>query len=830
MNFELIRYNENLPFKVFILNANNQEYHWHKEIELVFVLNGNLTFEVKGTRYKISQHDLFLVNSFDMHSVISEKGENIILILQLDPIFFDKYCQNFSDFYYEPNKSMNDRNNPLYDKISSILANIMFSMIKLDTGYKLKVINAVIELALILLQNFNTTIYHQDSGKDYKQRRMSEILKYIDENYDSQVSLSSLSKEMHISPQYISKFFKNNLGIGFVDYINKLRITKSLNDLLGSKKNIIDIAIDHGFNDHKSYSRVFKTIFGITPTEYRSTSEKKHEIETTEINDGYFDINSSNYFKYLFQFLHNNSNGDIINNVDNVSSKLTINTNLTKFSGEPLIKYWKKITSIGRAALCLRKEIQKQIRIAQNEIGYEYIRFHGIFSDDMLIYREDLSGNSIYNWTYVDEIFDFFYDINLLPFIEIGFMPEALASKKQYNPFYWGANVSYPKSIKKWSTLVSSFIKHCIQRYGTEEVKKWCFEVWSAPDIQNVFWFENRERFFEFYKETYLAIKNVCIDFKVGSPGILPNNDFEWFGDFLNYCTANSIILDFGACHIYAYTDPQNENLPKQFFKNTNNILSLSDEDFLYDAIISLKKKVEDNHIKDLKLFVTEWNLSPYTEDPNRDTCFLSTYIIYNILNNINQVDGIAFWTLSDILEEGITENKLYHGGLGLFTYNGIKKPSYNAFFLLNKLGDTLIETGKDYIITSKGKNFQILIYNFVYFDELFRTGDRSLLSYHERYNVFKSASNKDVNMILALEDGKYNIKRSKLNRQSGSSFDAWLKMGAPEDISSDVYDFLKSKEVPELSMSIETVHKQLILNDSIPPHGILLVELDKVD
>jgi xylan 1,4-beta-xylosidase len=828
MQFELIRYNENLPFKVLILNAENRQYHWHKEMELVFVLKGSITFEVKGKRHKLSEHDLLLINSYDMHSLTIDEGENIILFMFLDPLYFDQYCPNFSDFYYEPNSSMNDRDNPLYHKITSILAEIMISIIKLETGYKLKAMNSAIELVLILLRNFRTELRHQSDGEIYKQKRVSEILKYIEENYAAEISLNTLSREMLISPQYISKFLKNNLGIGFVDYVNKLRINKSLKDLLGSKKSIIDIAIEHGFNDHKAYNRVFKKIFGMTPTEYRNNSENKVGTEGNNDATNYFDGNSSYYFKYLFQFLHKDEG--IINISDNISSKLNLNVNLTKYEEKRLLKYWKKITSVGRAALCLRQEIQSQIRTAQKEIGYEFIRFHGIFSDDMMVYREDSAGNASYNWNYIDEIFNFFYDVNLKPFVEIGFMPEALASKKQYNPFQWKANVSYPKSMKKWSSLVSAFIKHCIERYGKEEVEKWYFEIWSAPDIQDIYWFESKESFFEFYKETYFAIKKICPELRVGSPGVLPSNNFEWFEDFLNYCRDNSIELDFASSHIYAYTDPQNENLPKQIYKSANNIFLLSDENFLEDAVMSMKQKIQDHHMDNIPLFITEWNLSPYTEDYNRDTCFLSTYIIYNILNNIDLIDGMAFWTLSDILEEGITENKLYHGGLGLFTYNGVKKPSYNAFFLLNKLGDNIIEMGKDYIITSKGKNFQILLYNFVYFDDLFRTGDRSLLSYLERYNVFKAVSNKDVNLMLTLESGKYKIKRSRLNRESGSSFDAWLRMGAPEHIYPDIYAFLKSREIPEISISMETVRKQLVLNDLVAPHGVLLIEIDKMD
>jgi Beta-xylosidase len=186
---------------------------------------------------------------------------------------------------------------------------------------------------------------------------------------------------------------------------------------------------------------------------------------------------------------------------------------------------------------------------------------------------------------------------------------------------------------------------------------------------------------------------------------------------------------------------------------------------------------------------------------------------------------------LSDIIEEGLTESKLFHGGLGLLTYNRLKKPSYNAFSLLSKLGDDIIERGNDYILTSKGNNYQILLYNFVYFDELFMSGDKSLLDYHNRYNIFKNSNiNKDINLILSLQSGHYRIKRWNLNRNSGSTFDAWQAMGAPEQIQTDVYDYLKSKEIPEIKISTEDVTNELIISDSVPPHGILLIEIDKIN
>lgn len=829
MEYELIKYNENLPFKIYISDAKNSGYHIHKEIELVFVLNGTVIYEIKNKRHKLLEQDLFLVNSFDMHSVIAEKGENILLVMQLDPLYFNQYCPGFSDYYFEDTSALSDNHSLLYNKISSNLANIILSLIKLNTGYKLSAVNSVSEIALTLVQNCRIVSSQQGDNEIYKQSRISELLKFIEENCTSEIKLGTLSKKMLISPGYISRFFKDTLGIGYVDYINKLRVTKSLNDLSGSKKSILDISIEHGFNDHRAYNRVFKKFFDMTPSEYRTSTLKLTKGESNELLDNYFSDTSKDYFKYLFEFIPKD-NG-YFTQVSVATEKLNINADLTKSTEKKINKYWQKIISIESAALILISEIQSQIKTAQKELKYEFIRFQGIFSDEMRFYREDSSGTPLYNWYYIDLIIDFLYETNLKPFIVIGYMPEALASKKQYAPLFWPVNVSYPKSLKKWTNLVSSFINHCIDRYGKAEVETWYFEVWNAPELSNIFWYESKESFFEFYKETYLAIKKVSTKFKVGSPGGLPIKDFEWFNDFLNYCANNSIVIDFAACHIFTTTDPQNQTLPKEILGTKQIDLSISDGNYLQKSVDLFKNRLNAVGLSDLDLFVTEWNLSPYTFDYNRDTCFQSTYIVHNILSNLDRINSLAYLSLTDVMMiQGPADSALFHGGSGLLTYNGIRKPSFNAFLILNKLGINIVDHGKDYIITSEGANYQIILYNFAYFDDLFKTGDKSLLTYHERYNILESASEKDVSIVLNIKSGLYKIERYKLSRESGSSFDAWIKMGAPEEIQSRVYDYLKSKEIPDLSISTETVKGQLVLNDTLPVHCVLLIEINRLN
>lgn len=830
MDYELIKYTENLPFKIIILNAQNQNYHWHKEMELIFLLKGNVTIEMKDKKYKLSEKDLFLINRFDIHSITPEKGENVMLTLQFDPVFFDQYCDEFSNYYYEPNSTFEDKNSPSYNKVSMNLAEIMVSIIKLNAGYKLKALNSIIEIALILIQNFRTEKQSKSNSESYKQERISDILNFIEDNYAYDINLNTLAEKVILNPKYVSQFFKEVFNINFTEYVNRFRINKSLNDLLTTNKNIIDISIEHGFNDHKAYNRVFKKYYDMTPSEYRNLHSKiKDEKNPQRLNDSYFEDSSTNYFKYIFEFLDETKND--LHNKSNIADKLNINLDLTKRDGKKLEKYWNKVLSAGKASVYLRQEVQKQVRIIQKEIGFEHIKLTEIFSDELTVYREDELGNSIYNWSYINSILDFFYDINLKPFIEIGFMPLELASKKQFNPaVFTKINVSYPNSLKKWAHLVSAFIKHCIERYGKDEVEKWYFTIWHSPNFLSVYWFDNPKSFFELFKETYLSIKKFSPNIKVGSPGILPINNFEWLDDFLIYCQKNSIILDFGALNIYTDIPSINNSALPQTLSSLNAIFKVSNKNFLKDTILSWKQKFDKNTPNNIEFILTEWNLTPFSNDYNHDTCFLSTYIVYNILNNIEAIDSAVFYNLSDIGEENTASDKLFHGGAGLFTYNGIKKPAYNAFYILNKLGDKIIDQGEDYIVTSSNKGYQVLIYNYAYFDELFKTGDKSLLSYHNRYNIFDaSKQDKSVNIILSLESGEYRIKRFILNREFGSSFDVWLEMGAPEVIHSDVYDYIKSRETPKITLTTESVKKQLILDDLVPVHGILLIEISKI-
>jgi len=182
----------------------------------------------------------------------------------------------------------------------------------------------------------------------------------------------------------------------------------------------------------------------------------------------------------------------------------------------------------GRAGLALQKEYYEQLKFVQENIGFDYIRGHGLFTDDMAIYQEYTNdeGETIaeYNFTYLDRVMDMYKSLNIKPFLELGFMPKKLASGEQ-TVFYWKGHTTPPKSYEGWCNLVTATIAHLMERYGREEVLTWPIEVWNEPNLPGFWKDADMEEYFKLFAETFKAIKSFDEELRVGGPAICGVND-----------------------------------------------------------------------------------------------------------------------------------------------------------------------------------------------------------------------------------------------------------------------------------------------------------------
>ena len=268
----------------------------------------------------------------------------------------------------------------------------------------------------------------------------------------------------------------------------------------------------------------------------------------------------------------------------------------------PLDTSFKECIGAGRANEGLRADWQDQLRETQRECGFKYIRMHGLLTDDMGVYKEDAAGNPIYNWQYIDRLYDFLLSIGIKPFVELSFMPNDLASGTQ-TIFWWKGNVTPPKSYDKWADLISHLVTHFQVRYGNDEVKTWYFVVWNAPDLQDGFFTGTQEDYFKLYGVTATAIKSVSSDYRVGGPATAIG---EWDKSFINYCYSNSVPLDFVSSHSYGvksgYLDATGQR---------GTVID-SDSNSVIGRMTGERQMIDHSPMPGLPLHFTEWS-SAYT-------------------------------------------------------------------------------------------------------------------------------------------------------------------------------------------------------------------------
>ena len=344
-----------------------------------------------------------------------------------------------------------------------------------------------------------------------------------------------------------------------------------------------------------------------------------------------------------------------------------------KENGEAFPHFWEHTIGSGHATLALRADWQQQLKRCHRDLGFKHVRFHGILSDNMGTLVNE-NNKLIYSFFNSDQVFDFLLSIGMAPFVELSFMPLALASGKK-TVFKYRDNVTAPKNYAAWESLIYKTVQHWVQRYGLDKVRTWFFEIWNEPNLKS-FWTATQSDYFKLYKHAAKAIKNVHPDLKVGGPATAKN---AWVTEFRNYCKKHSVPYDFISTHHYptdAFGKPGDDTITQ---------LAKSKRSILRKQATDIKKKAGETPV-----YYTEWSTSSNPFDELHDQSYAAAFIVKTILEARGQVDGYSYWTFSDIFDENYFSSKPFHGGFGLLNIYGIPKPAYRAFELLHKLGSLL--------------------------------------------------------------------------------------------------------------------------------------------
>lgn len=820
---ETIPFFDDLPLRIHIINLENTPSHRHIAYEIIFVLDGCLTIITEGQRIVLKTEDVYLVNSLSPHEIITEGCRILHLHFDYEDIRFVEHNQNI---YFDVNSSGNTHS-PKFDFIRHLLA--QFIKVNMGIAKRYKTLSLLYALIDELNDNFRILSTQSAVSKKYKER-LSDILNYIDEHYKECLTLNDLSKQHNLSVPYLSSFFEKNIGQTFHNYYNEIRLRHAMNALLASDESIENIALNNGFRDSRAFVALFKKKYKCLPSVYRkqilqntNSIYKSNKIEVSS-----FDENNSDTLilgKYL-----NLKNNDHNASISSSSKSKIIDAGNVAIDtpGITLTHKYKTFCCVGSAKQFLYKEVQDMIRTAQQDIGYTYVKFHGIFSDDMMVYTENAQGQPVYSFVLVDKVLDFLKEIHLKPLIQLSFMPVQLASDPEKMIDMNHFNTSPPKDMQKWVELVQALIKHIIKRYGIDEARSWLYCVWNEPDTpDDLFGWSDAELFYAFYASTYHAVKAIDANLLFGTPSLLltPQRYTEWPGLFIEYCLKHDCMGDFLNVHYYDNAFEKTKTMMNQ--GNMSTSVALNTDEYAFTIFInSLKYQIKKWNIPNIPIYMTEWNLTVSHRDLINDTCFKSCYIMKSILDNYDRLDSYGYWCLTDFHEELQLPENLFHGGLGLFTYNGVPKANYNIFKFLTKLGNEMIAKGNGYFITKSPYKVVLILYNYEHYSKLTRSFD--IMTDITLKNAFSQQTLAYFSVTLEhIPSETCLIKELFVNDTQGSSFEAWLKMGAQNMDSPEYIEYLRQSSYPGLYLHREEITDgKLTIQTQLAPYEVRILEV----
>ncbi|SNS24769.1 xylan 1,4-beta-xylosidase [Granulicella rosea] len=474
-------------------------------------------------------------------------------------------------------------------------------------------------------------------------------------------------------------------------------------------------------------------------------------------------------------------------------------------AGTPFPHFWERMFGSGRAILTLRESYRDDLRTVHEATGFEYVRFHAIFHDETGFFSLDANGKPVYNFSYIDQIYDGLLDNGVKPFVELSFMPKALASDPNaLHAFWYKQNVSAPKDYAMWDEMIRQFTQHLVDRYGLDEVSQWYFEVWNEPNID--FWVGKpaQSTYFELYDHTARAVKQVNPRLRVGGPATA---QAAWVTDFLAHTKQQGVPVDFVSSHIYA------NDTAKDVFKTDEQIPR---DQMVYRSVKSIHDQIAASPYPAMPLIMSEYNATYANEPDVTDSIYMGPWLA----NTIRQCDGLtqmmSYWALSDAFEEQGVVKTPFYGGYGLIAADNIIKPALNAFSMLHRLGGTRLANDSDATLVTRRKDGSLVVALWNYAPPM-GTGATYTSS-------APAGPARSFDLSLTHVPLNAHVTLQRLDENHGNVLKAYDAMGRPAFPSLRQLDELHEASQPSTPETLHLTGGRLRVN--VPSQGLVVLEI----
>jgi xylan 1,4-beta-xylosidase len=416
----------------------------------------------------------------------------------------------------------------------------------------------------------------------------------------------------------------------------------------------------------------------------------------------------------------------------------------------------------------IRDDSQAQLKLVVDELGFRYIRFHAIFHDVLGTVRFE-DGKTVYNWSKIDQLYDDLLARHIKPFVELGFTPKALATS-QNSIFYWNGNTSHPNP-EGWRDLVDAFIRHIEERYGRDEVRTWYFEVWNEPNLSGFWEGGDQKAYFALYDLTAKTIKSIDSALRVGGPSTA---GAAWVPEFLAHVKQSGAGVDFVTTHTYGV---QGGFLDEEGKSDTR--LDPSPDAIVGD-VRRVREQISASPFPGLPLYFSEWSTSYTPRDSVHDSYISAPYILTKLKACQGLVQGMSYWTYTDLFEEPGPPTAPFQGGFGLLNPQGIRKPAFFAYKYLRALqGKSLTTSDAQAMLATQDGNLTAVIWDFQSPEQ--KVSNRSFFTKAIPSHPVAPVSFEVTHLA---PNAAYRLEVHRTGFRANDAYTAWIEMGSPKDLS----------------------------------------------
>lgn len=759
-------------YQISLQNIRHHSQHIHLGIEILFVIRGEVEVMVNQDSWHLAENDLLLINANDVHTVKGHE-DNVVLLLQIPLNSIEQLYQDIHVCYFDCHSSKEDNGlYLLFDQIRQLLAEILIAHYQEQDGCELEINSLIYKLVTLLIRNFKTTHLGHNRFIEMKDDRIRDILTFIEKNYRKQMSFEEIAKRQYLSLYYLSRYFKQAVGVSFSQYVKQTRLKSAVHELLYTDHNIMKVSLNNGFPNVKAFNKAFKEKYNQTPAEYRGLHKKEPIQEVNNISEQYTLVNSPHFLIELSKYISQKDRNVTVKE----SGVSTVHINLPE---APVLVRDKvqRLLVMGQLEYALNEEVQAELKLIQEQLHFEYAYFTNLFSPTFTTIDPLLQiGGPYYK---IDALFNEFQRLGLIPFISVEFEKEV---------------VSCPDYIK----MLDEFLQHAVSYFGDAFVGKWQFELVFAK------WDQTARTFYQQYfqtvkKRVFTAKVGVHVPFSLERGLSVPVTEFLKQMDQIDLvcfsCNPNEQV-DF--------TDMDNSS-----FKGV--------KDHIKKSCMELKASLSSAGLAGTPIYLTNWN-TLYGNTVNLSgTFFRSALIFKDMLDVIKEISGLGFWIDTHSLEKSNMDNEnIAMNGIALLYYYQIKRPAFFNMQLFAKIGLEILAEGEDFVLTKGKQGYQLAIYNDSYVNPTYSVESFFLSSLTKEKKI----------MISGLPSGPYQIRKYILDRNNGAFYFNWLNLNQQYIYDQEIITYLKQRAYPDLQIYEENIESGLLLQSTLTLNAIHLFEI----